>query len=56
MGWQHLRGDIDGLSSGDVAMPDKKTRGSNGQRVLQRCEREREGEKQEDRTKSNRGR
>lgn len=43
MGWQHLRGDIDGLSSGDVAMPDKKTRGSNEQRVLQRCEREREG-------------
>lgn len=40
MGWQHLRGDIDGLSSGDVAMPDKKTRGSNRQRVLQRCERE----------------
>lgn len=40
MGWQHLRGDIDGLSSGDIAMPDKKTRGSNEQRVLQRCERE----------------
>lgn len=41
MGWQHLRGDIDGLSSGDVAMPDKKTRGSNGQRVLRERERER---------------
>lgn len=44
MGWQHLRGDIDGLSSGDVAMPDKKTRGSNRQRVLQR-EREKERER-----------
>lgn len=40
MGWQHLRGDIDGLSSGDVAMPDKKTRGSN---AFCNVAREREG-------------